>query len=99
MYYIFEPQSKENKTFYIIRILKNVENGISVEAFDFARNIWQEQMLHLGHKFLQSIFIDCSLNSQVYKEIGDTYCSAFTLLSPGDKYDSINYSKIKICHE
>lgn len=98
MYHLFEPQSKDNTTFYIIRILKNIENGIAVEAYDFARNIWQEQMLHLGSKFLHNIFVDCSLNSQVYKEIGDTYCSAFALLSPGDKFDSINYSKIKICH-
>jgi hypothetical protein len=73
MYYLFEPQSKDNKTFYIIRILKNIENGIAIEAYDFARNIWQDQMLHLGSKFLHSIFVDCSLNSQVYREISDTY--------------------------
>ena len=56
-------------------------------------------MLHLTSKFIHSKIIDSSLNAQNYKEINDVYCSAFTLTAPGDKFDSINYSKIKVCHE
>lgn len=56
-------------------------------------------MLHLTSKFIHSQIIDCSRNAQNYKEISDVYCSAFALISPGDKFDSVNYSKIKVCHE
>ena len=56
-------------------------------------------MLHLTSRFLHSQVIDSSYSSQNYKEISDVFCSAFTLISPGDKFDSVNYSKIKVCHE
>lgn len=83
MLHLFEPKLKENKTFYIIRITKNIENGISIEAYDFQRDIWQEHILHLNSMFLQCMVIDSSNSSQVYKEIGDISCSVFTILAQG----------------
>ena len=99
MFSLFEPPQKENKTFYLIKILKNIENGISIEIFDFQRNIWQEHILHLGSKFLHCHIFDSCNTAQNYKEINDVHCSAFVLIAAGERYDSIHYSKIKVCHE
>ena len=56
-------------------------------------------MLYLGSKFLQYLFLDCSKNDEHYREANDIDCHNFALIAQGQKYDSINYSKIKIFTE
>lgn len=82
-YHLFEPKKDKVFTFYLIAILKNVENGISVSVFDFYKNKWGEQMLYLGSKFLQYLFLDCSKNDEHYREANDIDCHNFALISQG----------------
>jgi hypothetical protein len=64
-YHLYESGKEGN--LFIIRVQKNIENGIAVAVFDFERSLWCEQMIALSSKFLQYHLVETALNDELYR--------------------------------
>jgi hypothetical protein len=56
-------------------------------------------MIALSSKFLNYRLVPTGNCDHLYREAADLSCHSFALVASGERFDSLNYSKIKFCHQ
>lgn len=47
-------------------VMKDVENGIALTVYDFARDVWSANMMALSSKFLNYNVVDCCRQGHLF---------------------------------
>ena len=62
-YSLVEPQ---DGGLLLVMVMKDVENGIALTVYDFARDVWSANMMALSSKFLNYHVVDCCRQGHLF---------------------------------